>query len=41
MQMEQMERSETLAFGPRTLVSHPEESVRHSEQGESLKSRNI
>jgi hypothetical protein len=31
--------SETLAFKLQTPVNHPEESKRHSEQGESLKSR--
>jgi hypothetical protein len=31
--------SETLAFKLQTPVNHPEESIQHSEQGESLKSR--
>jgi hypothetical protein len=39
MKMEQTERSETLAFTLQTPVNNPEESVRHSEQCESLKSR--
>jgi hypothetical protein len=37
--MKQIEHSETLAFKRQTPVNHPEESTRHSEQGESLKSR--
>jgi hypothetical protein len=37
--MEQTECSETLAFKLHTPVNHPEESIRHSEQDESLKSR--
>jgi hypothetical protein len=28
-----------LAFKPQTPVNHPEESIQHSEHGESLKSR--
>jgi hypothetical protein len=39
MKMEQTERSETLAFKLQTPVNHPEESLQHSEHGESLKSR--
>jgi hypothetical protein len=36
--MEQTECSEMMAFKLQTLVNHPEESIQHSEQGESLKS---
>jgi hypothetical protein len=39
MKMEQTECSETLEFTLQTLVNHPEESLQHSEHGESLKSR--
>jgi hypothetical protein len=39
MKMEQTECSETLAFKLQTPGNHPEESIRHSEHGESLKSR--
>jgi hypothetical protein len=39
MKMEQTERSETLAFKLQTPVNNPEESIRHSEHGKSLKSR--
>jgi hypothetical protein len=40
MKMEQTECSETLAFKLQTLGNNPEEeSIRHSEQGGSLKSR--
>jgi hypothetical protein len=39
MKMEQAECSETLAFKLQALVNHPEESIQHSEHGESLKSR--
>jgi hypothetical protein len=39
MKMEQTECSETLAFKLQTPVNHSEESIRHSEYGESLKSR--
>jgi hypothetical protein len=39
MTMEQTECYETLAFKLQTSVNRPEESIRHSEQGESLKSR--
>jgi hypothetical protein len=38
--MEQAKRSEMLAFKLQMSVNHPEESTRHSEQGENLKSRN-
>jgi hypothetical protein len=41
MKMEQTERSETLAFKLQTLVNHPEESIRHSEHGDSLKTRTL
>jgi hypothetical protein len=41
MKMEQTERSETLAFKLQTPGNNPEESVRHSKQGEILKSRII
>jgi hypothetical protein len=37
--MEQKECAETLAFKLQTAVNRPEESIQHSEQGESLKSR--
>jgi hypothetical protein len=36
MKMEQTQCSETLAFKLQTPVNHPEESIRHSEHGESL-----
>jgi hypothetical protein len=36
--MKQTGCSETLAFKLQTPVNHPEESIRHSEHGESLKS---
>jgi hypothetical protein len=39
MKMEHTQCSETLAFKLQTPVNHPEESTRHSEHGESLKSR--
>jgi hypothetical protein len=39
MKMEQTQCSEMLAFKLQTPVNHPEESIRHSEHGESLKSR--
>jgi hypothetical protein len=38
---EQTVCSETLAFKPQTPVNKPVESIRHSEHGESLKSRKI
>jgi hypothetical protein len=41
MKMEQTGCSETLAFEIQTVVNHPEESIRHLEQGEILKSRKI
>jgi hypothetical protein len=41
MKMEQTECSETLAFKLHTPGDHPEEGIRHSEQGESLKARII
>jgi hypothetical protein len=37
--MEQTEHSEQLAFKLRTPANHPEESIEHSEHGESLKLR--
>jgi len=37
--MEQTECSETLAYKIQTLGNYPEESIQHSEHGESLKSR--
>jgi len=37
--MEQTECSETLAYKIRTLGIYPEESIQHSENGRSLKSR--
>jgi hypothetical protein len=37
--MEQRECSETSAFKIQTPANNPEESIRHSKQGESLKSR--
>jgi hypothetical protein len=39
MKMERTECSEMLAFTLQTPVNHPEESIEHSEHGESLKSR--
>jgi hypothetical protein len=39
MKMEQAECSETSAYKIQTLGNYPEESIQHSEQGESLKSR--
>jgi hypothetical protein len=39
MKMEQTECSKTLAFEIQTPVNHPEESIKHSEPVESLKSR--
>jgi len=41
MKMEQTQCSETSAYKIQTQVNYPEESIQHSEQGESLKSRNI
>jgi len=37
MKMEHTECSETLAYKIQTPGNHPEESIQHSEQGESLK----
>jgi len=37
--MEQVECSETLAYEIQTPGNYPEESIQHSEHGESLKSR--
>jgi len=37
--MEQTECSETSAYKIQTSGTYPEESIQHSEQGESLKSR--
>jgi hypothetical protein len=39
MKMEQTVSSETLAFKLHTTGNNPEESIRHSKHGESLKSR--
>jgi len=39
MKMEQTERSETSAYKIQTLGNYPEERIRHSEHGKSLKSR--
>jgi hypothetical protein len=39
MKLEQTECSETLAYKIHTPGNHPEESIQHSEHGESLKSR--
>jgi hypothetical protein len=36
MKMEQTEHFETLAFKLQTLLNHPEESILHSEHGESF-----
>jgi len=41
MKMEQTECSETSAYKIQTLGNYPEESIQHSEHGESLKSRNV
>jgi hypothetical protein len=41
MKMEQTECSEMLAYKIQTTGNYPEESVQHSEHGESLKSRII
>jgi len=41
MKMEQTKRSEMSAYKIQTPGNHPEESIQHSEQGESLKSRKI
>jgi len=37
--MEQTECSETSAYKIQTLGNYPEENIRHTEHGESLKSR--
>jgi hypothetical protein len=39
MKMERTEYSETLAFKLQTPGNNPKENIRHSKQGESLKSR--
>jgi hypothetical protein len=39
MKMEETERSETLACKIQTPGNYPEDSIQHSEHGESLKSR--
>jgi hypothetical protein len=39
--MEQTERSEMLAFKLQTQGNNPEENIRHSKDGESLKSSAI
>ena len=39
MKMGQTECSETLAYKTQGLGNYPEESIQHSEHGESLKSR--
>ena len=39
MKMEQTECSETSAYKIQTLGNHPKERIKHSEHGESLKSR--
>jgi hypothetical protein len=39
MKMDRTKCSETLAFKLQTPVNNPEESIRHSKYGESLKSR--
>ena len=41
MKMEQTERSETSPYKIQTLENCPEENIQNSEQGESLKSRNV
>jgi hypothetical protein len=41
MMMEQTVCSETSAFKIQTPVNYPEESIQHSEHGESLKSKMI
>jgi len=41
MQMEETECSEMFAYKIQTPGNYPEESIQHSEQGESLKSRFI
>jgi len=39
MKTEQTQCSETLAYKIQTLANYPEESIQHSEHGESLKAR--
>jgi len=39
MKMEQTHCSETSAYKIQTLGNYPEESIQHSKQGESVKSR--
>jgi hypothetical protein len=41
MKMEQTECSETLAYKIQTPSNHPEESIQHSEHGESLQPRKM
>ena len=41
MKMEQTEYSETSAYKLQTPGNYPKESIQHTEQGESLKSRRI
>jgi hypothetical protein len=41
MKMEQAECSETSDYKIQTLGHYPEESIQHSEHGESLKSRKV
>jgi len=41
MKMEETECSETWAYKLQTPENYPEESIQHSERGESLKSRFI
>jgi len=40
MKMEQTECSETSAYKIQAPGNHPEENIKHTEHGESLKSRN-
>jgi hypothetical protein len=41
MKMEQTGCSETLAYKIQTKGNHPEESIQHSEHGQSFKSRAV
>jgi len=41
VKMEQTECSETLAYKIQMLGNYPEESIQHSEHGESLKSNKL
>ena len=41
MKMEQTECSETSAYTVQMLGNYPEESIQHSEHGESLRSRKL